>query len=208
MKIIRIEEFSKTKIRIDTDENLVLVLYKADLRRYNLAEGTVLEPKQTELLLTEILPYRAKARCLKLLQSKDYTEEEIRRKLTGDGYPEAVIDVAVQYLYKFHYLDDERYVKLYYQSKCTGKSKKQIIQNLQQKGIRKDVILSVLETLEPEDSEGGDLYCIRKLLYKRKYNDEIADYDEKEKVKAYLFRKGFDISDINICMRKFSWENM
>ena len=45
-------------------------------------------------------------------------------------------------------------------------------------------------------------------FYKRKYNDEIADYEEKEKVKAYLFRKGFDISDINICMRNFSWENM
>ena len=107
MKITKIEEFSKTKYRIETDDYVVLVLYKADLRRYNLAEGTVLEPKQKELLLTEILPHRAKARCLKLLQSKDYTEEEIRRKLTSDGYPETVIDIAVQYLYKFHYLDDE-----------------------------------------------------------------------------------------------------
>lgn len=208
MKIVRIEEFSKTKYRIIMDENVALVLYKADLRRYNLTEGTVLEQKQIDVFLEEILPHRAKARCLKLLQSKDYTENEIRHKLTDDGYPESVIDVAVQYLYKFHYLDDKRYVKLFYQSRCTRKSKKQIIQDLQQKGIGKDVILEVLNDLDSDEVSGGDMYCIRKLLCKRKYNDETADYEEKEKTKAYLFRKGFDINDINVCMRNFSWENV
>ncbi len=208
MKIIKIEEFSKTKNKIITDENVSLVLYKADLRRYGLVEGMILETGQTEAFLKELLPHRAKARCLKLLQARDYTETEIRRKLTDDGYPEEVIEETVKYLYGFHYLDDEKYVRMFYRTKCTAKSRKQIVMELQRKGISKEVILGVLENMDSEETDGGDLYCIQKLLYKRKYIDETAEYEEKEKVKAFLFRKGFDISDINSCMRNFSWKNM
>lgn len=206
MKINKIEEFSKTKCKVIIENACPLVLYKADLRRYNLAEGTILDKRQFKVLMEEILPYRAKARCMKLLQSRDYTEHEIRKKLSTDGYPTTVIDTAIQYLYGYHYLDDTRYVKLYYECKKIKKSKKQILIDLQQKGISKEVITSVMDNLSEE--ECTDLNCIRSLLRKKKYIDNEASYEEKEKVKAYLFRKGFEINDINVCMRNFSWENM
>ena len=65
-------------------EKYFFSLYKKDLKRYNLKEGTVLADKQKDIFLLEILPYRAKARCLKLLQARDYTEAEIGRKLKED----------------------------------------------------------------------------------------------------------------------------
>ncbi len=208
MNIIEIEEFTKAKYKIIFEDCSYIVLYKKDLQRYHLSEGVELDIRQFRVLMEEILPHRAKTRCMKLLQSKDYTEGEIRKKLQGDGYPQSVIDTAVEYLYGYHYLDDERYVKLYYQSRCMRKSRKQIILDLQQKGIAKEIILRVMEQNKSEESDADELQCIRKLLWKKKYNDSEATLELKEKVKVYLFRKGFEINDINFCMRDFSWENM
>lgn len=207
MKVVKIEEFTKTKSKVVIEGIGPVVLYKKDLKRYQIAEGNSLEDRQVSVILKEILPCRAKARCLKLLQSKDYTEYEIRKKLTADGYQETVIDDAVKYLYGYHYLDDEKYVKLYYQSKNSKKSKKQIILDLQQKGIAKETILSVLQDMLGDKGD-EDYPCIFRLLRKKHYTDCEATFEEKEKVKAFLFRKGFQINDINICMQNFSWENM
>ncbi len=208
MKINEIEEFSKTKCKLIFEDLSTIVLYKKDLKRYSLSEGAELSNTQLKLLMEEILPYRAKSRCMKLLQSKDYTEAEIRNKLRGDGYPETVIEIAVEYLYSFHYLDDARYAEAYYRSRCVRKSKKQIIIELQQKGINKELIVDTLERVCSDSPEEDELQCILKLLVKKKYNDGEADIKEREKVKAYLFRKGFQIDNINTCMRNFDWKNM
>lgn len=209
MKIVKIEEINKYKCKVCFETLDSMVLYKKDLHRYQLEEGVVLCDKQVDVFMKEILPYRAKARCMKLLQTKDYTEAEICRKLKNDGYPSEVIQNAVGYLYSYKYLDDERYVRLYYNSKSSKKSRKNIVMDLQQKGISKDVIQKVLNDYAVDDSDiGSDRTCILKLLYKKRYDDLNAAHVEKEKVKAYLYRKGFEADDINHCMRHFNWQNM
>lgn len=208
MIINEIQEFSKTKCKLIFEDFSAIVLYKKDLKRYSLSEGTEVSDKQMKLLMKEILPYRAKSRCMKLLQSKDYTETEIRGKLHTDGYPETVIEIAVAYLYSFHYLDDARYAEAYYRSRCLKKSRKQIIIELQQKGINKELIFDTLERVCSDAPEEDELQCISKLLIKKKYSDCEADLTEREKMKAYLFRKGFQIDNINNCMSKFDWKNM
>lgn len=208
MIINEIQEFSKTKCKLIFEDLSSMVLYKKDLKRYSLSEGAELSDKQINLLMEEILPYRAKSRCMKLLQSKDYTETEIRGKLHTDGYPETVIEIAVAYLYSFHYLDDARYAEAYYRSRCSKKSRKQIIMELQQKGINKELIFDILERICSDAPEEDELRCISKLLIKKKYSDCEADITEREKMKAYLFRKGYQIDNINNCMRNFDWKNM
>ena len=76
-----------------------------------------------------------------------------------------------------------------------------------QKGVNKELIIDTLESVCSDSHEEDELQCISKLLAKRKYNDNEADITEREKVKAYLFRKGFQIDNINSCMRNFDWKN-
>ncbi len=208
MKVLETIAFSKTKCRVVLEDESSIVLYNKDLRRYGIENGVELSDKQLEIFMEELLPYRAKARCMKLLQSKDYTETEMRKKLQGDGYPEPVIDKAIAYLYGFRYLDDIRYVELYYRSKCSKKSRKQIIMDLQQKGISKDCILEWLEAQDSDNEKAEEIQCIYRLLMKRKYNDEEANTEVRERTKAYLFRKGFELNDIIFCMKNFDWKNM
>lgn len=208
MQVSKIEEFSASKSKIIFEDNSFIIVYKNDIRRFGFAEGVDVSDKQLEVLYGEILPYRAKARCMKLLQSRDYAEGELRKKLRGDGYPQTVIDVTVEYLMEYGYINDSRYIKLYYQCKSVKKSRKQIILDLQQKGISKESIMNVMGELYIDSETNGDVQCIRKLLRKRKYKDSCADIKEKDKTKAYLFRKGFELDDIIKCMHHFNWENM
>ncbi|MBQ7765816.1 MAG: RecX family transcriptional regulator [Lachnospiraceae bacterium] len=208
MKVIKIEDFSKTKCRILLEDTLPIVLYKKDLRRYAIEEGKEISEQQLHILIKEILPHRAKARCMKLLQSRDYTENEMRNKLKGDGYPVQVINEAIEYLYGFHYLDDRRYVEAYYRTYRNRKSRKQILLELQRKGITKDDICIILNELISPEEESEELECIRGFLRKRKYSDNEADCTEREKTKAYLFRKGFEVNDIVFCMKNFEWKNL
>ena len=72
---------------------------------------------------------RAKLRALHLLTAMDRTEAQLREKLQA-SYNEEVVEAAVEYVKSFGYLDDERYVKVYIESKSRTKSRKQIEQEL------------------------------------------------------------------------------
>lgn len=209
MKIIEIREVNKYKCKLFFEEEEPIVLYKKDLKRYSLEEGSVLADKQKEVLIKEILPYRAKARCMKLLQARDYTEAEMVSKLKEDGYPGVVIKDTIQYLKSYQYVDDKRYVGLFFNSKKNKKSKKAMIMELQRKGVPKELVMNVLNEMQCCDSESfSDKSCIYKFLYKKRYNDFESSYLEKEKVRAYLFRKGFEFEEINACMERFDWQKM
>lgn len=208
MKITEVKEYSKTKYEIITEDEQRMVLYKGDMRRYGLHEGGEINEEQISVLLHEILPKRARERCMKLLQGRDYAESEIRKKLISDGYPEQVIADAITFLQKYDYINDLRYIRLYYQSKSVRKSKKQIILDLQQKGIEKQLIQDALKDIVMEEGENRDLDCIRRLLFKKRYEDDEATYEIKEKMKMYLYRKGFELSDIVMGMKNFSFREM
>lgn len=205
MVIRKIEEVSKAKCNIMFDDLSSIVLYKTDLRRYNLSNGAEVSVQQMNVFLEEVLPGRAKMRCMKLLQSRDYTESELSGKLRKDGYPESVIEAAVSYVKSYGYLDDERYVKDYIRFKSVKKSRKQIQLDLQQKGISKELVQRIFEENQCCEGIGGDCFCIRKLLCKKKYVDAVWTFEEKEKIKAYLFRKGFERKDISACMKDFDY---
>ncbi len=205
MLIRKIEEVSKAKCKIMFDDLQSIVLYKTDLRRYNLSNGVEVSVQQMNVFLEEVLPGRAKMRCMKLLQSRDYTECELAGKLRKDGYPESVVEAAVSYVKSYGYLDDERYVKDYIRFKSVKKSRKQMQLDLQQKGISKELVQRIFAENQCYEGIGGDCFCIRKLLYKKKYVDVVWTFEEKEKIKAYLFRKGFELKDISVCMKDFDY---
>ena len=44
----------------------------------------------------------AKKRALKILERKDRTKKELIDKLTEDGFPSSVIDIAIKYVESYH----------------------------------------------------------------------------------------------------------
>lgn len=142
---------------------------------------------------------RAREKGVYYLQFSSKTEEEMRRKLAGQGFSPASVDYAVGYLKERRYLNDEDYARRYVEKNGKRKSERQIRYDLSQKGISSEILDLVLEE-NPVD----ELEQILALLEKRGYPKEEANEEETRKQYAYLARRGFSCGDIRAAFEHYA----
>lgn len=179
----------RRKILLDNEESFVL--YRGELSKLHIAENEELSESDYNKILQEILPKRAKLRGLNLLKSRPYTEYEIRKKYEDGGYPFDAIDDAVQYLKGLHLIDDREYCRIYMTYKSASKSRKRMYNDLLQKGVSREDIEFVMEELEYQGDMQPEKELIEKLIRKRHYDRENASFEDRQKMMAYLYGKGF-----------------
>ena len=196
MTVTGITEVSKTRCKIEIDQEFAFVLYKGELRNYKITEGKEISDSLIEEVVTTVLCKRAKVRGMLLLKKRPYTEKQMHDKLKQGFYPEGVIEVAIDYFKSFGYIDDYQYATDYIEYYSEGKSRKRLEQDLITKGIDKSLIKSALTKWQEEGGIIDEVAQIRDLLRKKAYDPEHCNIHEKQKVMAFLFRKGFDISII------------
>ena len=142
---------------------------------------------------------KAKLRCMHLLEKRDYTEKELRRKLSAGKtvYTEEQIDGAIAYVKSFHYVDDGRYACRYIEAMNEKKSRRQIEQELYQKGIDRELVQMAFE----ETGEVSEEEQIAGWMKMRNFNPLEADLKEKQRMYAFLVRKGFRAENIQRAMK-------
>lgn len=193
--ITSVTELSKGRYKVELDGELRFALYRGELHTYQIKTGERISGEALEEILTEVLPKRAKLRIMNLLKSRPYTEYQIREKLRQGYYPEAVIDDAVAYVKSFHYIDDRCYAKDYIVYYSESRSRGRITQDLIKKGIAKELISAVYEK-DLEEELPDEIVLMQRWLQKKNYDKESADYQERQKMGAFLFRKGFSLDKI------------
>lgn len=192
MIVTRLSEVSASKVKVYIDEQSAFVLYKGELRKYGLREGEPIGEKIYEELVCEVLPKRAKLRCMNLIKSRDYTREQLKLKLMQGGYPEQVIEKALDYAVSERYIDDLRYAESFIVCSHERKSRRRIENDLLQKGISAETIASAWMQWESEGNMQDEEEQIKTLLAKKHFDAETADRKELQKMYAFLARKGFD----------------
>lgn len=185
--ITGVVQLNTKKSKVVLDHELELALYRGELRRFHIEEGTELTEKAYEEIMTQILPKRARERCLNLLAVRSMTEQEIRRKLRDGYYPEEIIDGVIPLLQKHHLVDDQDYAESFISMKKSGKSKRQIQQELMRKGVSSEIIRTTLE-----DSDINEEENIRRLMDKKGIHPEESGTEELQKFANFLLRKGYD----------------
>lgn len=193
MLITQISEVDKKRMMIHTEEGVSFVLYKGEVRRFELKEGQELASEVYEEIRTDILIKRVRKRAMFLLEKMDRTESQLRNKLRQGFYGEDLIDDAVAYVKKYHYIDDNRYAQTYVRYQKERKSKRQIKMDLMQKGVEREIIEQAIEIEYGTESEQE---LIMKWVEKRKYKIGNSDVKEKQKMYQFLMRKGFRSEDI------------
>lgn len=198
MQIQTITKGKRGRLQVELEGGLSFPIYEKEAAAYQIAEGGDLSAEDWERLRAEVLDKRAKRRAMYLLQQMDRTEAQLRRKLAENGYPEEVADAALDYVRSFHYVDDYRYACAYVRSYRKEKSCLQIKMKLRERGISSDVIERALE----EEYSEGEEAIIERLLEKKHYADVCGDRKEKQKIYAYLMRRGFSSASVLRCMRQ------
>ena len=203
MIITDIVEVTKAKSRIYLDGEFAFVLYKGELRLYHIVKGQELSEDDYEEIMHTVLPKRAKKRSLMLLQKKDYTEEELRRKLRDGEYPEPIIEEALEYVKGYHYIDDYRYCVSYITCYGDKWSRQQIMSKLVTKGVNKQDIQEAYEEVRLKGDISSEEELIRVILNKKHYNAETADMKTKNKMYQHLLYKGFSAGSIGRILGEF-----
>ncbi|MDY5578059.1 MAG: regulatory protein RecX [Lachnospiraceae bacterium] len=201
MKVAEIIPIDKKKSKIVIAGMEPFSLYNGEIRRYGISEGDDLPESIYQNIVEEVLKKRVKERTLYLLKDRDRAENDIRMKLKRGYYPQEVIDYGIEFLKKYGYVDDRRYVENYIHENQRRKSRQLITQSLILKGISKDMIREVFDSMEETQQENQEQQMIYRLLEKKKYDYGQTDYKEKNKIMAFLVRKGFEMEDIQYCMK-------
>ncbi len=191
MTVTEIVEVSKSRSKVYIDYEFAFVLYKGELRQYHVRLGEELEEMDYRVIMEEVLPRRVKLRAMNLLKDKDYTEHQLRQKLKADWYSEQLIEIAVQYLASYHYIDDYRYAVNYILFHEASRSRRRIEQDLMRRGISREVLVQAWQEWEAAGGRQDEEKMIRQLLEKKHYDPERTDDREKRRLYASLLRKGY-----------------
>lgn len=200
MRVTQIVELSKSRSKVYIEQEFAFVLYKGELRLYHVREGEKLAEEDYNIIMQEVLPKRAKLRAMNLLKSREYTTAQLRSKLKQGFYPDTVIEEALAYVASFHYTDDLRYARDYITYHAEKKSSKRIEQDLQNKGLSRDVIEQAWAEWQELGGQQDEQSMIKELLCKKHYDPEQADYKEQQRIYAFLMRKGFSGEQIRRAM--------
>lgn len=197
MIVTQLADMGKGRYKIYIEERPVFVLYRGELNRLGIKEGEEITEESLREIREEILPLRAKKRAMNLLQKREYTSAGLREKLREGEYPEACIEEALAYVESYGYVDDLRYARDFIAYNLERKSRMRIEQDLLRKGIRKDTVRAVFDELEEQGTRQDEAAMIKNLLEKKKYDAKTADRQEKQRMYAFLYRKGFHSEAIN-----------
>lgn len=196
MTVTGIVPEGRTGYAVTVDGECTFVLYQKEITAYRIREGGEIPEETFAGIMRELLPRRAKLRCLNLLKSRGYTEKQLAEKLRAGKYPETVIEEALSYVCSFGYVDDAAYARSYVEDQIEKKSIRRIADELRQKGVDRGLIEEALVYVQERDGGQDEEGMIRRLLEKKHFDPETADPAEKRRMQAFLMRKGFTADGI------------
>ncbi len=188
MIITGLEPKEKGKYKVYIDEEFHFVLYYKDLQKYKLEQDTQISGEIYRDIYLNTVLRRGKQKAIAILKYMDRTKQELTLKLKQADYSDKVIEEVLEYVIKFHFIDDSRYAENYIRSRKDKKSKRQIITELIGKGIDKSLIDEVMS--QEYDSEAE---ALKKAIEKKFKNLNDLTREEKMKFASSLYRKGFQL---------------
>ena len=119
------------------------------------------------------------------------------QKLQKDGYPDDVIREVMSFLEELSFCRWQFLHRKLYSCNKSRKSPRQIVFELQQKGVDKDTISRMLEEAPINEDD-----TVRALLKKKTGGQIPADWKERQKLADFLGRKGFSFDVIQRVLRE------
>lgn len=158
--------------------------------RYKLAKGKDIDNNIFHELLNESDAVLCKEYLYKMIGKYTKTEKGYRDKLYQVGFHKNAVDNAVDNALSYGYINDDTFCENYISTYKNKKGSKRLQQELQLKGISRDIIDKHLQDFEsPEDLISN---MCKKFVRNRERN-----LDTKQKLYRHLLGKGFNYDEVN-----------
>jgi regulatory protein len=148
-------------------------------------------------------PESAQAAAFRLLGRRDYSCEELRRKLAGKGFPGEEVDGVLGDFERRGLLDDlklaQRLAQYYSRDKLWGPQK--VIARLTQRGITLHLAKDLVDQESPDGTTQDRLRKAMNLKLKRRTPHTLS-LQEKKRLANYLRQRGYGWEDIGEALRE------
>ena len=199
---------NKNEVSFTYDENestVTLELTDKVIEQYQLHQGAIIDRDTFNTLKDLEQISRAYNKALKYLSVKDYTEQQMRKKLMNSGdYDDDQLDATIQLLSEKNLINDHLFTLNYFK-RCTrlGIGHNKAIYNLRSYGVDSETIDLCLEELDDDEEYQAAMLLINN-YYKK--NTSISYRNIQRKIKEKLFLKGFTNEIIDKAMSQYDFE--
>ena len=192
IEITDIKKTKKGKFALFSVDRFLFSVDETVLVSNHIEMGSVLTVFELERIRRESDIDKAKEKAFSLLGFKQYSTKQLRDKLL-EKYDENTADCVIRRIEELGYLNDRQYAEALVNGVITAKnmSPKAARNYLYSKGISKEITDELMENYS-----GNEIEDIRELLERKYRRYDLSDPDQRKKVTASLFRKGFRLSDI------------
>lgn len=124
-------------------------------------------------------------RALGYLARREYTRQELKRKLAPHAEDEADVDALLEDFQKRGWLSEERFTEQLLHARRAKFGTQRIVQELRQKGVGEEAISAALPELKDSELETA------KAVWEKKFGAPPADAKEKARQIRFLASRGF-----------------
>lgn len=148
-------------------------------------------------------------KAIHFLKFRPRSEKEVRDKLKEKKAPDEIIERVILYLKDQKYLNDTEFARMWVRSRLNfnPKSKRILILELRKKGITQEIIEEVIA--DPgEEQEVNDVAQAKKLAEQKLPKlASLPFFEKRQKISAFLGRRGFDWDTIKEVINGLVKEN-
>ncbi|MEX0932109.1 MAG: RecX family transcriptional regulator [Candidatus Saccharimonadales bacterium] len=189
MKITKIEQQKKRQDRysIYVGDEYAFSLSESQLATAGLGKGQELSPEELKDWQSSSEYGKAYDRALKYLAIRPRSQFEMSTYLDRKDYEPEIKEKVLKELKKNGYLDDNKFAEAWvsWRMNIGTKSRQQIQAELIKKRVPREITEQVLASIETE----AELENLKQLIATKQ---KQSRYQEKQKLMAYLARKGFN----------------
>jgi regulatory protein len=181
-----VQKKNKHRVNVYLDGKFAFGL--AAIEAIKLRRGQALSDEDIAALKARDDIEKARQQAAGFLEYRPRSEEEVRRYLSGKGYPSETIEPVIARLTDVGLLDDRAFVRFWLdnRSEFRPRGARALRQELYQKGVPDDIIAEVLE--EEHDEEEA---AYRAAVAGARRWRELDAPSFREKVATFLIRRGF-----------------
>ncbi|MDD9270362.1 regulatory protein RecX [Paenibacillus sp. GCM10023248] len=202
--ITKVEKQKRGKHRynIFLNEEYAFSVHEDILIKHRLAKGENVNLQEIEKIIEDEERNNAYMKAIRVIGRRPHSSSELKRKLKESGYELPIVEWVLHKLDQQKYLNDEEFAKMWTESRVISQKKGRnlVRQELEQKGIHKDLVKHALEHINPEDELAGAL----KLAQTKWKTTSGEPFDKRRKTAAFLMRRGYTGSVVNKVLSQIS----
>ena len=196
MEITKItQQKNKNNLNLFVDGEFYSGITKEVAISNNFFVGKKVEKQDLDRIILQSQSKEAFAKATDFLATRLYSQKELKTKLFAKGFDKQAIDLAIDKLKEYGYINDHEFAKIFVEQN-KNKSLQTIKNKLFEKGVDKKIAEDVLKNISEQDQFESCLVAANKFV-KNKDKEGV-----KEKLFAHLYRKGFSVDIIKKTIKK------